>query len=270
MLAAQIAETRDTVPTLAVRDVGFAYRNQDGTHTLALRDVNLAVHREEFVSVVGQSGCGKSTLLRLLAGLMPPTRGAIAVDGDTTTRPRRNISLAFQKPTLLPWRNVIDNVLFPFRHMSLPVGDREIGRARELLGMMGLRDFADRRPGELSGGMQQRLALCRTLVTEPDILLMDEPFSALDALTRDELGVELLRICAIKPKTVVLITHSIPEAVLLSDRVCVMSSRPGTLSDEVAVTLPRPRRPEVMRDRIFQELTTHVRDLVQQHSNRRV
>jgi NitT/TauT family transport system ATP-binding protein len=269
VLAGQIAETQPRLPTLSVRGVDFAYRNQDGTHTLALRDVNLTVQREEFVSVVGPSGCGKSTLLRLLAGLMPPTRGSLAVNGDTTTRPRRNISLAFQKPTLLPWRTVIGNVLFPFRHMSLPVGDREIGRARELLGMMGLLDFADRRPGELSGGMQQRLALCRALVTEPDILLLDEPFSALDALTRDELGVELLRICTVRPKTAVLVTHSIPEAVLLSDRVCIMSSRPGTLSDEVAVTLPRPRRPEVMRDPIFQELTTHVRDLVQQHSRRR-
>ncbi len=253
---------------MEVSDVSFAYRNQDGTHMLALRDVNLTVQRNEFVSIVGQSGCGKSTLLRLLAGLMAPNRGRITIDGDATTHPRRNISLAFQKPTLLPWSNVLDNVLFPFRHQSRPVGRDEIARARELLSMMGLLDFAERRPGELSGGMQQRLALCRTLVTEPDILLMDEPFSALDALTRDELGVELLKICAVKPKTVVLITHSIAEAVLLSDRVYVMSSRPGTLCDEVEIKLPRPRLPEVMRAPLFQEFTTHVRDLVQQHSVR--
>jgi NitT/TauT family transport system ATP-binding protein len=269
VLAEPIVETHHAVPAIAVDGVSFAYRNQDGTHTLALRDADLVVQRDEFVSIVGQSGCGKSTLLRLLAGLMAPTRGRIVVDGDATRRPRRNVSLAFQKPTLLPWKSVLDNVLFPFRHMGLPVGAAEAGRARELLGTMGLADFALRRPSELSGGMQQRLALCRALVTEPDILLMDEPFSALDALTRDELGMELLALCAVKRKTVVLITHSIAEAVLLSDRVCIMSSRPGSLSEEVAVTLPRPRRPEVLRDPAFQELTTHVRDLVQRHSRRR-
>jgi NitT/TauT family transport system ATP-binding protein len=256
-------------PALEVKDASFAYHNQDATRILALRDVNLSVRRNEFVSVIGQSGCGKSTLLRLLAGLMAPSRGTVSVLGDSATRPRRNVSLAFQKPTLLPWCNVLDNVLFPFRHRSLPVGPAETGRARDLLAMMGLLDFAARRPNELSGGMQQRLSLCRALVTEPDMLLLDEPFSALDALTRDELGVELLNICAAKPKTVVLITHSIAEAVLLSDRICVMSSRPGTICDAIAIGLPRPRSAEVMRDPLFQEFTTHVRDLVQQHSRRR-
>jgi NitT/TauT family transport system ATP-binding protein len=170
--------------------------------------------------------------------------------------------LVFQRPALLPWFNVLDNVLFPLRHMRRRVGAAETDRAMRLLAMMGIADFARMRPKELSGGMQQRVGICRALITDPRLLLMDEPFAALDALSRDELGAELLRLCTERPKAVLFVTHSIPEAVMLSDRVLVMSARPGRLRRDCAITLARPRRAQVTREPIFQEICGHVRDAV--------
>jgi len=213
----------------------FAHRR--GT-VEALHGIDLEAADGEFVAVVGRSGCGKSTLLRLIAGLLPPTRGEVRVGGRTAAGPRRDVSVLFQRPALLPWRSVLDNVLLP-GEISGEAGYRE--RALELLATTGLEAFHRRLPHELSGGMQQRVALCRSLVRRPRVLLMDEPFSALDALTRDELCEELQRIRREHPATVVLVTHSVDEAVLLADRVVVLSPRPGRIRTVLEITVPRPR-----------------------------
>ena len=182
--------------------------------------------RNEFVCLVGPSGCGKSTLLRLVAGLVAPTGGTVSIGGTAVTEPRDDTGIVFQAPTLLPWASILDNVLFPLDMMGkLDAAGRE--RARDLLALVGLAGFEGKYPRELSGGMQQRAGICRALVHDPDILLMDEPFGALDALTREELTIELMRIWQERPKTILFVTHSIPEAVLLADRVVVMSAAAG-------------------------------------------
>ena len=208
--------------------------------TEALHDINLSVRDGEFVAIVGRSGCGKSTLLRLIAGLLHPTSGRVAIDGGEVTRPRRDVALMFQRPALLPWRSVLDNVLLPAEFVGGRKSDRQ-ARARELLDMVGLAEFARRLPHELSGGMQQRVALCRSLILAPRVMLMDEPFSALDALTRSELAVELQRVHMENKATIVLVTHSIEEAVLLADRVVVLSPRPGRVRKVIEIDIPRPR-----------------------------
>jgi NitT/TauT family transport system ATP-binding protein len=206
----------------------------------ALRDVDLTVDQGEFVAVVGRSGCGKSTLLRLIAGLLQPTAGQILVDGAPVTRPRRDVALMFQRPALLPWRSVLANVMLPVEVFGWPRREHR-RQARELLEKVGLAGFEKRLPHELSGGMQQRVALCRALIQRPRLLLMDEPFSALDALTREELAVELQRIHMELHTTVVFVTHAISEAVLLADRVVVLTSRPGQVRKVTEVDIPRPR-----------------------------
>lgn len=225
---------------IEVEGVGKTFHAGTSQAIEALADVDIQVGRHEFVSIVGRSGCGKSTLLRLIAGLVPPTRGSLRVEGRAVTAPRRNISLMFQRPALFPWRTVLDNTLFPIEILGR---DREAyrERAHDLLDLVGLNGFADRRPKELSGGMQQRAALCRALVHDPDILLMDEPFAALDALTREELSAELQRLWTETRKTIVFVTHSIPEAVTLSDRVITMTPRPGRIASTLRIDMPRPR-----------------------------
>jgi NitT/TauT family transport system ATP-binding protein len=206
----------------------------------ALDDINFEVHENEFVTLVGRSGCGKSTLLRIIAGLVAPTSGDVAVAGTSVSKPRRDVSVMFQRPALLPWRSVRENVLLPVEVLGLD--KREHGRrADELLELVGLAGFEKRLPHELSGGMQQRVSLCRSLVSQPKVLLMDEPFSALDALTRTELSGELQRIKMEHDTTIVFVTHSIEEAVILADRVVVLSPRPGRLREIVPVEIPRPR-----------------------------
>ncbi|HEU4367033.1 MAG TPA: ABC transporter ATP-binding protein [Methylomirabilota bacterium] len=206
----------------------------------AVREARFSVVPGEFLSLLGPSGCGKSTLLMLIAGLLAPSRGRIQVAGAEVRGPRRDVGIVFQSPVLLPWRTVLDNVLLPVEMLRLRRGDYE-RRARDLLAMAGVHDFAAKLPHELSGGMKQRVAICRALVHDPALLLMDEPFSALDALTRDQMGLELLRIWDVHKKTVVFVTHSIREAVFLSDRVLVMTPRPATIGFETEVKLPRPR-----------------------------
>jgi len=206
----------------------------------ALDDVSLDIGTNEFVTLVGRSGCGKSTLLRLIAGLVPASRGEISVAGTPVKGPRRDVAMVFQSPALLPWRNVIDNVLLPIEVMKLDKS-RYRNEAGELLELVGLAGFERRQPHELSGGMQQRVALCRSLIYKPKVLLMDEPFAALDALTREELSLELQRIFSEHRTTIVFVTHSITEAVLLADRVAVMTPRPGRIAEIVTVDLPRPR-----------------------------
>ena len=229
---------------------------------LALTEVSLDIEQGEFISLVGPSGCGKSTLLRILAGLIPATGGTASVAGRRVTRPRPDVGIVFQSAVLLPWRTVLDNVLLPVdvsRHRS--AADRN--RANELLELVGLEGFAARYPWQLSGGMQQRVAICRALMMEPALLLMDEPFGALDAITREEMGVELLRIWSGVGATVLFITHSIPEALFLSDRVAVMSSRPGRVVDVVHVPIPRPRSIDVLSTSTLNELASRVRGRIE-------
>ena len=216
------------------------FRSRDGARVAALDDVDLSVGSEQFVCIVGPSGCGKSTLLRLVAGLIAPTRGTIEVGGRRVDGPREDVGIVFQKPTLFPWASVLDNVLMPLRLMGRPTASHH-QRALDLLEMVGLGGFETRLPGELSGGMQQRAAICRALIHDPPILLMDEPFGALDALTREEMTLELLSIWQERRKTIVFVTHSITEAVLLADKVVVMSARPGRVVSSLDVALPRPR-----------------------------
>jgi len=206
----------------------------------ALREIELDVAEGEFVAVVGRSGCGKSTLLRLIAGLLPPTAGEVQVSGERVTRPRRDIAMMFQRPALLPWRTVLDNVLLPVQIFGWRKATHR-DRAHELLELAGLAGFEKRLPHELSGGMQQRVALCRALIANPRVMLMDEPFSALDALTREELSGELQRVHMDNGATIVFVTHSIDEAVLLADRVVVLSPRPGQIREILDIKIPRPR-----------------------------
>ncbi|MEV0270845.1 ABC transporter ATP-binding protein [Hamadaea sp. NPDC050747] len=224
---------------ITVEGVSQTFRSGKGV-VEALADLNLTVHDGECVAVIGRSGCGKSTLLRLIAGLLRPTSGTVAVDGEPVARPRADVAMMFQRPALLPWRSVLTNVMLPLE-ISKERTEEGRRRARDLLELAGLGGFENRLPHELSGGMQQRVALCRALVTEPRVLLMDEPFSALDSLTRIELGEELQRVHMSRKTTIVLVTHSIEEAVLLADRVVVLSSRPGRVRDVVEVKIPRPR-----------------------------
>jgi NitT/TauT family transport system ATP-binding protein len=222
--------------------VGMVYAAASGP-VEALRDIALAVGRGELLAVVGPSGCGKSTLLRLVAGLAAPTGGRVLVGDRPVTRPLAAVGMVFQAPVLLKWRTILDNVLLPAELSGL---DRRThrARARELLGLVGLGDFEQKLPRELSGGMQQRASLCRALLLDPPLLLMDEPFGALDALTRDEMNLELLRVwgeTAGARKTIVFVTHSIAEAVFLADRVVVMSPRPGRIARIFDVPFPRPR-----------------------------
>ena len=234
------AHRADARPLIRVIGLDKRYPVRQGEPVQALSGIGFDLYAGEFLSVVGPSGCGKSTLLRIMAGLDRATRGEVLLNDDPITGPRRDIGIVFQQPTLLPWRTVLDNVLLPAQMQRL---DRaaSLGRARELLELVGLSGFAGNYPFELSGGMQQRVAICRALVCDPSILLMDEPFGALDAMTREQMNVELTRIQAEQQKTVVFITHSIPEAVFLGDRVLVMTPRPGRVAQIAEIGLPTPR-----------------------------
>jgi NitT/TauT family transport system ATP-binding protein len=212
------------------------------------------------VAVVGPSGCGKSTLLKILAGLLSPSGGSASLRGSAIQGPRRDIGVVFQAPVLFPWRTVLDNVLLPIDVQRLG-RERFMPAAKDLLALVGLREFERRYPWELSGGMQQRVAITRALIHDPAMLLMDEPFGALDAMTREHMNLELQRIWMEKKKTVFFITHSIPEAVFLADRVLVMTPRPGRVVDDLRIKLPRPRPLDVMTTSEFGEYTRHIRGL---------
>jgi NitT/TauT family transport system ATP-binding protein len=227
----------------------------------ALSDISLSVADREFVTIVGPSGCGKSTLLKIVSGLLAATRGKVLLAGTPVDRPRRDIGMVFQNPVLLPWRTVLDNALLPAEVQGLPAAPAR-KRALELLQMVGLGGFENKYPMELSGGMQQRAAISRALVHDPNMLLMDEPFGALDAMTREQMNLELQRIWLEAGKTVILITHSIPEAVFLGDRVVVMTARPGKIARLVDVPFPRPRPIDVMGDPEFGRLTSEIRRLL--------
>jgi len=219
----------------------------------ALDGVTFDVREGEFVSIVGHSGCGKTTLLKIIAGLVPPSSGSVKVRGKAVTRPLSDVGMVFQRPVLLKWRSILDNVMLPIEMLGL-VRSAYKARAIELLALAGLADFHHKYPAELSGGMQQRAAICRALVHDPTLLLMDEPFGALDAMTREDMNLELLRIWEERRKTSVLVTHSISEAVFLSDRVVVMSPRPGRIAHILAIDLKRPRTPQIKLNPRFTEL----------------
>lgn len=246
---------------ISFHGVGQTFATESGPLT-ALDGVNLTIAQHQFVAVLGPSGCGKSTLLRLTSGLMQPTAGKVTVYGKEVTGPRDDVGIVFQSATLLPWANVMDNVTFPARHTRGRVSDRDRARAHEVIDKVGLNGFERRLPSELSGGMQQRVGIARALFLNPDILLMDEPFSALDALTRDAMGFELLSLWQSSPKTVLFITHSIPEAVLLADRVVVMSARPGQIIADETVPIGRPRDETALRAPEVQEFMADLRHLL--------
>ena len=231
---------------------------EDEDCVTALSDVNLSIADGEFVSLVGPSGCGKSTMLRLVSGLVTPSRGEVRLGGTPVTKPTPDVGFVFQSPTLLPWTTVLENVLFPLKMLGERGAD-SVDRARELLSLVGLSGFENRYPDELSGGMQQRVAICRGLIRDPAVLLMDEPFAALDALTREEMCGHLLDLWHKRPKTIVVVTHSINEAVFMSDRVIVMSARPGRIVDDVEIKLPRARHFEMETYDEFHHATQRIR-----------
>jgi NitT/TauT family transport system ATP-binding protein len=244
--------TRAALETaIAVAGVSKTFR-RGRTETHALDHIDLTVGAGEFLAIVGPSGCGKSTLLRLIAGLLPVSAGMIALNGNAVTRPQTALGIVFQSPVLLEWRTVLDNVLLQLElRGQAPAPHRE--RAMQLLASVGLAEFADRYPRELSGGMRQRAAIVRALIHDPPLLLMDEPFGALDALTREQMRIDLEALWLDTKKTVVFITHSIDEAVLLADRVVVMSARPGRIERVLPIALPRPRGLEARRAAHFTE-----------------
>ncbi len=244
-------------PVIEIAGVSKTYRTRDG-EVPSLRPLDITIADGEFLVVVGPSGCGKTTLLKMIAGLLPPSAGEIRVEGRIVTRPHGDVGIVFQSPLLLPWRSVFRNVMMPVEVKGLP-RKTYAARANALLGMVGLSGFEGKYPWQLSGGMQQRASICRALVHDPKIVLMDEPFGALDAMTRERMNVELARIQRETRKTVLLITHSIPEAVFLADRVLVMSERPGAIAADYTVPLPRPRSIDVMAEPMFVELTQTIR-----------
>ena len=234
------------------------YQASDGSEVEALRDVTFTVERGELVTLVGHSGCGKSTLLKILAGLAERSAGTVTIDGQEVDGPRPDIGIVFQKPLLLEWRRVLENVLLPVEIYGLDRRRYE-AHAHRLLETAGLGAFLRKYPYELSGGMQQRVALCRALVAEPSLLLMDEPFGSLDALTRQKMGFELLRLWQEWKSTVVFVTHDIVESIMLADRVIVMSPRPGRIIDVVPVDLPRPRDILMQDTPAFTRLASRIR-----------
>jgi NitT/TauT family transport system ATP-binding protein len=246
-------------PAAGIEIAGVRKHFQDAGVT-ALEELSLSIAPGEFVSVLGPSGCGKSTLLRCIAGLEVPSAGSVRVNGISVKNPPEGLGMVFQRDALLDWRTVADNLMLP---IDFRRGDRAAARERAgaLIALTGLTGFEERYPAQLSGGMRQRVALCRALVDDPVLLLMDEPFGALDALTRDQMNIELQRMWLTEHKTVLFVTHSITEAIFLSDRVVVMTPRPGRIADVIEVQLPRPRRLAVRASDRFIGYANHIRTL---------
>jgi len=249
-------------PVLEARGLDQVYRSGQG-ELRALENVSLEVRGGEFVAIVGPSGCGKSTLLRILGGLLAPTAGAVYIDGQPLSSPQRQVAYVFQNVNLLPWRTVLRNVLLPLEVAGTARAEAS-SRAESMLALVGLQGFADLYPRELSGGMAQRVAIARALVAQPELLLLDEPFGALDALSREQMNLELLRIWRARRVTAVMVTHDLQEAIFLADRVLVMSSRPGRIQAEIKVDLPRPRTLEVMYTEFFGALSRRVREVIRE------
>ncbi|MEZ0601168.1 ABC transporter ATP-binding protein [Paraburkholderia sp. IW21] len=256
--AATHSASRAQAPALIeLREVTKHYSSREGKMQ-ALQPLSFNIREEEFVSIVGPSGCGKSTLLKLVAGLEPISSGTMTLSGSRIAGPQKNVGIVFQSAVLLAWRNVLDNILLQAEMRGMPMATAR-KHALHLIEMAGLKGFEKKFPWQLSGGMQQRVSICRALLHEPAVLLMDEPFGALDAMTRESMNLELQRIWLESKKTVLLITHSISEAVFLSDRVIVMSERPGSIAAIYDIDLPRPRPLEVMATPDFLHYTKTIR-----------
>jgi len=245
-------------PYIRLQGVGKRYETKDGP-VEACAEIDLDIRRSEFVAIVGPSGCGKTTILKMVAGLVPHTAGSITVGGGKVERPLTDVGIVFQEAILLDWRSVLSNVMLQvdIRGTDRAAGERE---ARHLLEITGLSGFENKQPYELSGGMRQRVSICRALVHDPPLLLMDEPFGALDALTREQISMDIQRIWMDKRKTAIHITHSIPEAVLLADRVVVMGPRPGRIVEIIDIDLPRPRRLDKLPQR-FNDYAGRIREI---------
>ena len=262
----QLADRPRAVPPAAQADyiringLSKTFEADRSGSVLALRQIDCSIAQGSFVSIVGPSGCGKSTLLRIIAGLLGASEGSVVLDGQPITGTRRDIGVVFQSSILLPWRTILENVMLPAEILGLDMkAARE--RALQLIRMVRLEGFEDKLPRQLSGGMQQRASIARALLHDPKILLMDEPFGALDAMTREQMNLELQRIWMESGKTVVLITHSIPEAIFLGDRVFVMTPRPGALERIIPIDLPRPRTMHAMGEPAFTAAAGQIRDL---------
>ena len=243
---------------VVIDDLSKVYQTRQGDAVEALAPANLTITPGEFVAIVGPSGCGKSSLLSLIAGLAPATTGRVLIDGERVDRPNAKVGVVFQNDLLLYWRSVLDNVMLP---VEIKGWDRAryLPRARQLLEQVGLQDFGAKYPDELSGGMRQRVAICRALIQQPGLLLMDEPFGALDALTREQMIMDLQSMWRAANNTVLFITHSIDEAIFLADRVLVMSPRPGRIDLDLRIDLARPRKWRVHNEQRFQEYVSGVR-----------
>jgi len=246
-------------PHILIQNASKTYESPRGD-VLALSNVSLSIRNGEFISLLGPSGCGKSTLLKLIAGLDVASTGTLSFTGQAIVGPPAGLGMVFQKDVLLDWRNVLQNVMLPVEFQDLD-RDKYLARANQLLTQFGLGDFLYKHPWELSGGMRQRVAIGRALVTDPSLLLMDEPFGALDALTRDQLNLELQDIWMRSVKTIVFVTHSIAEAILLSDRVCVMAARPGRIVEVIDIDFPRPRTLAVRETAEFSAYMRRVRQI---------
>ena len=257
-------------PLVKLGNVSMAY-GRGATAVKAIEDVSLEIGEGEFIAVVGPSGCGKSSLMKLISGLHPPAGGTLTIEGKPVTGPLKSVGMAFQNSNLLPWRTAVDNVLLPLEivqpHRSRIRTEKNQYRqkAKSLLESVGLGGFTDKFPWELSGGMQQRTSICRALIHEPEILMLDEPFGALDAFTREELWCALRDLQAERRVTVMLVTHDLREAVFLADTVYVMSSRPGRIVRRCEVDIPRPRDLEVLFAQRFQDIVHELRNLIGKH-----
>jgi NitT/TauT family transport system ATP-binding protein len=246
-----------TEPRLSIEKLSVTYASARGKLT-AIQDLSLSVTNGQFVAVLGPSGCGKSTLLNIASGLLSPSGGLVSIQGKPVTGPRPDVGIVFQQPTLLPWKSVIENVLVPVQAMGMKVSEH-MERARSLIKMVRLEGFENHYPNELSGGMQQRVGIARGFMHDPQLLLMDEPFAALDAMTREHMTDELQSMWMQSGKSVLFITHSIPEAVYLADRVVVLSARPGTVVDVIEVPIPRPRTLETLSSPEFTSICNRLR-----------
>ncbi|MBN2907581.1 MAG: ABC transporter ATP-binding protein [Rhodobacteraceae bacterium] len=250
-------------PLIQIKGVTHAYQTAAGPLPV-LRDLNLSVPEGEFCAVVGPSGCGKSTLTRLIAGLMKPDTGEVWLHGERVTSPRKTVGMAFQNPVLLEWRSILDNVILPLEIVAPGMSRRDrVARAEELLSLVGLVGFEDKRPSELSGGMRQRASLCRSIVHKPDVLIMDEPFGALDAFTREDLWQTMHDLRMNEPFTALLITHDLRESVFLADEVVVLSGRPATAQHVLKVGLPQDRTLDVLYEPRAVDMLHVLRDQIQ-------
>lgn len=250
-----------SLPILQVESLTKAFQSDQGDPFLAMANISFTVAAGEFLGLVGPSGCGKTTLLHLLAGLVTPSKGQVWVMGEPLTQPHPEIGVVFQKPNLMPWRTVLDNIMLPLQIQAIPRHEA-LQRSEEVLALVGLSEFAAAYPKQLSGGMEQRVAVARALIQQPKILLLDEPFGALDALTRERLNMELLRLWQTQNLTALMVTHDIREAVFLADRVLVLSQRPATLAAEFTVDLPRPRPKGIEFSQVFGQLAYEIRQAI--------